>query len=156
MARILAVDWGERRVGLAICDPGGVIAVGLQTLIVTGAEMAASRVAEIAREQEAESIVVGLPLLMSGQRGAAAEAAEHFAALLAKRSGLPVDTYDERLTTALSRRRLREQGVRTGHSRERVDQGAAVVLLESYLMRLESRARAAALAEPEPEDPETP
>ena len=142
MARILAVDWGERRIGLAISDPQGIIAVGLDPLTVTGHDMAATRVAEIARESEAESIVVGLPLLMSGIRGEAAESAERFAALVAKRSGLPVDTYDERLTSAMSQRRLRETGVRTGHERGRVDQGAAIVLLESYLMRLASRARA--------------
>jgi len=63
--------------------------------------------------------VVGLPLLMSGERGEAAQAAERFAALLERRSGLPVETYDERLTTALSQRRLRETGVRTGHARAR-------------------------------------
>ena len=80
---------------------------------------------------------------MKSERSWAAEAAESFAATLAQRSGLPVETYDERLTTALSRRRLRDLGVRTGHARERVDQGAAIALLESYLMRLAARSRAA-------------
>ena len=152
MARILAVEWGERRIGLAISDPQGIIAVGLDTLTVTGHDMAATRVAEIAREAEAESIVVGLPLLMSGVRGEAAQSAERFAALVAKRSGLPVDTYDERLTSALSQRRLRETGVRTGHARGRVDQGAAIALLESYLMRLASRAREAVSPESDEAD----
>ncbi len=141
MPRVLAVDWGERRIGLAVSDPQGVIAVGLDTLEVSGVEMAAATVAAAAVEHEAERIVVGLPLLMSGERGEAALAAEAFAAMLARRSGLPVETYDERLTTALSQRRLREQGVRTGHARKRVAQGAAIALLESYLMRLAARAR---------------
>ena len=148
MTRVLAVDWGERRIGLAVSDPQGVIAIGLDTLEVSGAGQAAARVADVAREQGAERIVVGLPLLMSGERGEAAEAADRFAAQLERQSGLPVELYDERLTTALSQRRLRETGVRTGHARARVDQGAAVALLESYLMRLAARARDAGPAEP--------
>jgi putative Holliday junction resolvase len=133
--RILAVDWGERRIGLAVCDPQGIIATGLKTLVVRGEKDALAQVAAIARERETERIVVGLPLLMSGARGEAAESAQRFADLLAERTGLPVDTYDERLTSALSERRLREVGQRRGRTRTRVDQGAAVALLESYLLR---------------------
>lgn len=139
MPRILAVDWGERRVGLALSDPAGIIATGLATLEVKSPEQAVARVAEVAQEHEVERIVVGLPLLMSGELGEAAESAQRFARSLATRCKLPVDTYDERLTSALSERRLREVGVRTGHARSRVDQGAAVALLESYLLRLRSR-----------------
>ena len=137
--RILAVDWGERRIGLAVSDPGGVIATGLPTLVVRGAEAAVAGVAAAAREHEAERIVVGLPLLMSGAKGAAAEAALAFARSVAERTGLPVETYDERLTTAMAQRRLHEAGVRTGAAKARVDQGAAVALLESYLRRAAGR-----------------
>lgn len=134
--RILAVDWGERRIGLAVSDPTGTIASPLETLLVTGREDAVTRVAAAAVEAEAERIVVGLPLRMSGERGEAAEAAEGFADALRVRTRLTVATYDERLTSALSARRLRESGVRTGHAKARVDAGAAVALLESYLQRL--------------------
>jgi len=137
--RILAVDWGERRIGLAVSDPGGVIATGLPTLVVRGAEAAVAGVAAAAREHEAERIVVGLPLLMSGAKGAAAESALAFARSVAERTGLPVETYDERLTTAMAQRRLHEAGVRTGAAKARVDQGAAVALLESYLRRAAGR-----------------
>ena len=133
--RILAVDWGERRVGLALSDPSGMIATGLPTLNVRGREDALVRVADAAREREADRIVVGLPLLMSGERGEAARSAEKFATSLAERTGLPVETYDERLTSRLSQRRLHEVGARRGRVRGKVDQGAAVALLESYLMR---------------------
>lgn len=139
MARVLAVDWGARRVGLAVSDPAGIIATGLETLDVRGLEDALAGVERIAREVEAERIVVGLPLLMSGETGEAAASAQRFAGLLAQRTGLPVDTYDERLTSALSQRRLREVGVRTGHAKGRIDQGAAVALLESFLSRLQAR-----------------
>ena len=105
--RILAVDWGERRIGLAVSDPQCIIATGLPTLVVRGPADALARVALIAAEREVERIVVGLPLLMSGERGEAAENAQHFADALAERTGIAVDTYDERLTSALSERRLR-------------------------------------------------
>lgn len=140
MPRILGVDWGERRIGLAVSDPSGTIASGLETVEVRNPDDAVERVAAVARAEEVEHVVVGLPLLMSGVRGSAAEAAQTFADALAARLGMPVATYDERLTSALSARRLRETGVRTGHARHRVDQGAAIALLESYLLRLRSNA----------------
>jgi putative holliday junction resolvase len=138
MARILAVDWGERRIGLAVSDPEGIIATGLRTVEARSVEAAVARIAEIAKSYEVGRIVVGLPLLMSGERGDAAESAQHFADLLGARTGIRVDTYDERLTSALSERRLREVGVRAGHAKARIDQGAAIALLESYLLRLKS------------------
>lgn len=132
------MDWGERRVGLAISDPQGIIATGLETLEVRSHDDAVARVAQRITEVAAERVVVGLPLLLSGERGEAARAAETFAAALAAKAAVPVETYDERLTSALSQRRLREVGVRAGRARGRIDQGAAVALLESYLLRLES------------------
>jgi putative Holliday junction resolvase len=137
--RILAVDWGLRRIGLAVSDPSGVIATALPTLVVRGREDAIQGVSRVVVEQEVERIVVGLPLLMSGARGSAAEAAEAFAASLAERTGLTVETYDERLTSALSQRRMQETGMKPGRAKERVDQGAAMALLESYLIRYPRR-----------------
>jgi len=141
VGRILAVDWGERRIGLAISDPGGILATGLPTLTVSSTAEAVARVAEQVREREAERVVVGMPLLMSGERGSAARSAQAFADALAAQVEVPIDTWDERLTSALSARRLRETGVRTGHQRGRVDQGAAVALLESFLLRQQMKAR---------------
>jgi putative holliday junction resolvase len=135
------VDWGQRRIGLAVSDPSGVIATALDTLV--RAVDPVDRVAAVAGECEAERIVVGLPLLMSGEKGEAARAAEGFARSLRERTGLRVDMYDERLTSALSERRLHESGVRTGHAKARVDAGAAVALLESYLRRLAATAEGA-------------
>jgi putative Holliday junction resolvase len=134
--RILAVDWGERRIGLAVSDPSGTIATGLPTLQVRGRDDALARVAAVAAEVEAERLLVGLPLLLSGERGEAARAAEAFASALGSRTGLPVDTYDERLTSVMGQRRLKEIGRRGSRNKVRVDQGAAVALLESYLRRL--------------------
>ena len=143
MPRILAVDWGERRIGLAVCDPTGTIASGLDTLVVRAPTEVPAKVAAIAAELEADSIVVGLPLLLSGERGTAAESAERFSELVRAASGLPVHLYDERLTSALSQRRMHERGERVGRDKTRVDQGAAVVLLESWMLKLESDRRRA-------------
>ncbi len=139
--RILAVDWGERRVGLAVSDPSGTLASPLATLTVRDEADALARVAKVAADEEAERIVVGLPLLLSGEHGEAARAAEAFAARLAERTHLPVETYDERLTSALGERLLRESGTRRKRDKGQLDQSAAVTLLDSYLMRLAHRRR---------------
>lgn len=123
-------------------DPTGTIASSLETLVVRGENEAVARVVAVARDEEVESMVVGLPLLLSGEKGEAALHAERFAARLAESSGLPVHTYDERLTSALSQRRMHEVGERPGRAKGRVDAGAAIVLLESWLMRLASQRRA--------------
>ena len=141
MPRILAVDWGERRIGLAVCDPTGTIASGLETLVVRAPTQAPAQVAAVAAEVEADSIVVGMPLLLSGERGAAAQAAELFAGQVREASGLPVHMYDERLTSALATRRMQERGESARSRKGRVDQDAAVVLLESWLMRLDAERR---------------
>lgn len=154
MPRILAVDWGERRIGVAVSDPTGLIATGLETLVVRGEKDAVEQLESLIAAEDVRRVVVGLPLLLSGEEGEAARAAQALARRLRERTGLPVDTYDERLTSALSERRLREvrDGGRGGGSRSRnprstrrtpkgeVDRGAAVALLESYLQWLRARA----------------
>ena len=127
--------------GLAVSDPTGTIASALETLLVRSAADAVARVVAVARAEEVESIVVGMPLLLSGEKGEAARRAERFADKLGACSGLPVQTYDERLTSALSQRRMHERGERASRAKGRVDAGAAVVLLESWLMRLASQRR---------------
>lgn len=135
------MDWGERRVGLAVSDPTGTIASPLETLVVRGEGEAVKRVVAAAMAEEVTSMVVGLPLLLSGEKGEAAMHAERFAGKLREVSGLPVEMYDERLTSALSTRRMHERGERPGRAKGRVDAGAAVVLLESWLMRQQSERR---------------
>jgi putative Holliday junction resolvase len=140
LARILAVDWGERRVGLAVSDPLGILATGLPTLVVRGEAEAVARVTEVCREVEAESLVVGLPLTLAGERKDSALAAERFARALGDSTGLPVHLYDERLTSALAQRRLHETGTRTKGKKGKLDEGAAVALLEGWLARARYRA----------------
>ena len=111
--RTLAVDPGSKRVGLAVSDPSGTIASALSTEPAEPAATLASRLAEIAKAQEAGRIVVGLPLRLDGRHGPEAKAAQELADLLRKASGLPVELVDERLTTAQAEKSLIAGGMRS-------------------------------------------
>ena len=139
--RILAVDPGSKRVGLAISDPTATIATALATVPASPAETLAERVSAEARSHSVERIVVGLPLRLDGSRGPEAAASERMAAELRKVSGLPVETVDERLTTAAAERSLIEGGARREKRRESIDRVAAVILLQGYLDRIRSPKR---------------
>jgi len=131
--RVLAVDPGSRRVGLALSDPTGTIAQPLTTVDAEPYDTLAARLAEAARQNEATRIVVGLPLQLDGSTGDAARSARALAHALRGASGLPVELVDERLTTALAERSMIAGGVRRGRRRATIDRVAATLLLQSYL-----------------------
>jgi putative Holliday junction resolvase len=133
--RILAVDPGTRRVGLALSDPTGTIASPLGTLPAEPAESLPQRLAKAAGQHEVARIVVGLPRELDGKRGPAAAAAERLADKLRKASGLPVDMLDERLTSAAAERMLIDAGMRRDKRKKTVDSVAAALLLQTYLER---------------------
>lgn len=130
--RILGCDYGGRRTGLAVSDPTGTIAFPLGVVEADTPREAARRVARVAAEQQAAEILVGLPLLPSGERGAQVAATEEFTARLAEVFPGPIRSWDERLTTAQSERAVREMGGVHGR-KGRVDEVAATLLLQSYL-----------------------
>jgi putative holliday junction resolvase len=131
--RILAVDPGSKRVGLAVSDPTATIAQALTTVPAEPAATLASRLTEIAKAQDARRIVVGLPLRLDGRRGPEAVAAKELADRLRQESGLPVELVDERLTTAAAERSLIAGGVRREKRRLSVDRVAATLLLQGHL-----------------------
>jgi putative Holliday junction resolvase len=131
--RTLAVDPGSKRVGLAVSDPSGTIASGLSTEQAEPASTLASRLAEIAKAQDAGRIVVGLPLRLDGRHGPEAKAAQELADRLRKASGLPVELVDERLTTAEAEKSLIAGGMRREKRRLSVDRVAATLLLQGHL-----------------------
>jgi putative Holliday junction resolvase len=136
VARVLGVDLGERRIGLALSDPLGLIAGPYQTIERTGSPAADRRaLLAAARDAEAERIVVGLPLSMSGRSGPAAQAALAEVEALRAEAGnnLPIETHDERLTTVTANRALADGKVRKGDRRKIVDQVAAAVMLQAWL-----------------------
>ena len=130
---ILAVDYGDARTGLAVCDrmeilasPVGVINEGYEPKVVTA-------VAEQVKKQNAELIVVGLPKNMDGSQGSRAEKCIHFAELLKAETGVETVMYDERLTTVWAHRTLSDNNVRGKKRKAVVDAVSAVVILEGFL-----------------------
>ena len=137
--RTLAVDPGTKRLGIAVSDPTGTIAQALTTIDAAPTESLASRLADIASEQGASRIVVGMPRRMDGSYGPEAKAARELADGIRKASGLPVELVDERLTTVAAERSLLEGGVRRAKRRETVDRVAATMLLQSHLDQKRAR-----------------
>jgi putative Holliday junction resolvase len=133
--RILAVDPGTKRVGLALSDPSGTIATALATVEAEPSSTLAARLAAIAKEHEAERVIVGLPRRLDGSRGPEAASAERLAAEIRAAVRLPVETVDERLTTAAAERSLIEGGVSREKRRQAIDRVAATILLQSHLDR---------------------
>lgn len=134
--RVVALDLGSRRVGVAVSDAGGTLASPHATVARSGDPGAdVDRLADLLTELGAEQVVVGLPLSLDGSEGPAARAAKEEAAALAGRVAIPVETHDERLTTVTAQRQLREAHPRrSGRARRLVvDQSAATVLLQSWL-----------------------
>ena len=135
VGRRLGVDVGTVRVGVAVSDPDGVLATPLTTLSRdqrAGTDI--ERLAELVTEHEVVEVVVGLPRTLTGRHGPAAEAAQAYASALAERiSPVPVRMVDERLSTVLATKTLRERGLRGRRQRLVVDQAAAVQILQSWL-----------------------
>ena len=131
----LGVDVGSVRIGVAACDPSGLIASPLETVrrdTRGGTDL--TRIAALAADHGAVEIVVGLPLSLSGRRGAAAQAASDFARdLAAAVAPMPVRVVDERLSTLSAHGQLHAAGVRSRARRAVVDQAAAVIILQSAL-----------------------
>ena len=132
--RALGVDLGSRRIGIAVCDAGGVLASPLTTLERTRDTPAVHRaLARLVADEEAEVVVVGLPRSLDGSLGPAAQAVQAEVAALADVLGVPVVTHDERLSTVTAHQQLQAAGVGGRRRRQIVDQQAAVVILQSWL-----------------------
>jgi putative holliday junction resolvase len=134
--RILGVDFGRARIGLAVSDELGLLAHPVKT--IPASRDAAKRIGEIVREKNVERVVIGLPRHMNGSMGEAAGEALAFAGQLRKLLPCEVVTWDERLTTVAANRALREGGQKTRTSRSFVDQVAAQMILQGYLDGLQS------------------
>lgn len=130
--RVLALDLGDVRIGVAISDEDRRVAVPLGT-VRTGAPRDLHTIAELVREHDVALVVVGHPLSLSGERGDAARKAETFAEALRGVLPVPVALQDERLSTVEAERALREAGARGRRRRRAVDRSAATVILQAYL-----------------------
>jgi putative Holliday junction resolvase len=135
MVKILAVDWGRARLGLAVSDDLGVTAQGLTSLPRVSETKDVEALAAYVRDLGIGAIVVGLPKNMDGSLGPSAEAAQAFARALRERLGIPVHLWDERLTTRAAERTLIGAGMRRRARRGVVDQMAATMILQGFLDR---------------------
>lgn len=133
--RILGLDIGDARIGVAISDPLGITAAGLETIKRKNMATDLAAVRQIAQRHGAVEIVIGLPQNMDGTIGEQAEKVKSFARKLARVTGLPVIYEDERLTTISAIRTLTLQGVKTGKNKELVDMQAAAIILQKWLDR---------------------
>ena len=127
------MDVGSRRIGLAITDPLGITAQGLETLQRQNKRTDFARLEEVIREYKVAEIVMGLPLRMIGGEGIQAEKMQAFAEEVRRRFRLPVHLWDERLTSAQANRLLRETDMSIKRRGEVVDQMAAVLILQSWM-----------------------
>jgi putative pre-16S rRNA nuclease len=132
--RLIAVDWGDVRIGLALSDESQVLASPLETLVRrAGKRFPMPRFLELVAEHRPVGVVVGLPLTGEGTEAASAAAAREMGDTIARRSGLPVELWDERMSTARALGAIREQGGSTRGRREEVDALAAAVVLQGFM-----------------------
>ena len=133
--KYLAVDYGDKRTGLADCDPSGLIASGIGTISEGGMTKTAERVAREATARGAKKIIVGLPKNMDGTEGEKAASIRIFADMLRGMCDIPVELYDERMTTMVAHRFLTESGTFGKKRKGVVDTLSAEIILQNYLDR---------------------
>jgi putative Holliday junction resolvase len=131
--RILAIDPGSHRLGLALSDPSGTVALPLRVLVRRSEAEDLKELASVVRDNQVELVLMGLPRMMDGSIDVAARSAQVFGAKVSGAAGVPVEYWDERLTTVAAERFLIEQGKRRAQRRQDVDKVAATLLLQGYL-----------------------
>lgn len=131
--RVLAIDYGASRIGLAVSDPLGIIASPVGTIKSVGMKGDVDALAQKAKELGADKIILGLPINMDGSEGVRAEISHKLAAVLQKVSGISVELVDERLSTVSAERALDEANVRRDKRKQVVDTISAQIILGTYL-----------------------
>jgi len=131
--RLLALDVGDVRIGVAVSDETRTLASGLTTLRSKGPRQDVRQVAALVREQQAAEVVVGLPLRLDGSAGPQAEKVMAFVERLRRAVPVPVTTRDERLSSVAASERLAEAGVRGSARKQKLDQAAACLILQELL-----------------------
>lgn len=149
--RIVALDVGDRRIGIAVSDPLGITAQPIETYTRVGYGPDTRRIAQLAQQYDTNRILCGLPLNMDGTQGFQTQKVREFAAKL-EEAGLTVEFYDERMTTVLAEDALLEADMRRENRKKKVDMVAAVMILQSYLDA--QAAKSAAAVQEDEEEPE--
>jgi putative Holliday junction resolvase len=136
---ILALDHGTKRIGLAVSDPEGRFALGLDTLVRVPGHDPVKDIQAICQQYAVTHLLIGLPRTLKGDEGPQAQKVRDFAAKLTRRLGLPVVFWDERLTSKLAEQDLRQQGIVPSRNKALIDQSSAKQLLSEYLYHLQQK-----------------
>ena len=134
MGRLLAIDYGARRVGLALSDPLKMIASPYRTIINNNNTILIEEIETIIAAEDVELTIIGLPLGMAGQKTEQTKKVEEFVDKLTDR-GIIIKYEDERWSSVAAKRSMKEQNIKTGHNKDLVDQTAAAIFLQQYLDR---------------------
>lgn len=133
MGRILSIDYGEKRVGLALSDELKITAQPLDIIINDDIKSTVEKIVSIVSEKNVEEIILGLPKNLKGEKGKQAEVVENFKIKLEEQANVPVILQDERFTSVEAVKMLSKGGVKTGKNKGKIDKIAASILLQTYL-----------------------
>jgi len=133
LGRVLCIDYGKSRIGLALSDPLQIIASPLKTIESRNTEKAILTIQDIVIKNDVELIAIGLPIALSGNSTAQTEEVKNFINLLKNEISAPVEEVDERLSSVEAIKILHEKGVRIGHNKGEIDKTAAAIILQTYL-----------------------
>jgi putative Holliday junction resolvase len=133
--RVLGLDIGKKWVGIALSDPGGILASPLTRISAVDTPATVEAICKLAREHEVVTIVAGMPYSLNGTIGHQAKQVQDFVQTLSQCVGVPVETWDERLSTVVAEQKMTEAGVGDEERRGKVDAAAAAVILQGYLDR---------------------
>ena len=133
MGRLLAIDYGEKRLGLAISDPNQIISKPLKTIILSDSQYIYNELEKIISDYEIQKLIIGLPLGMDGKKTQQTSKVEAFKEDLQNKISIPVILFDERLSSVSAKKSLISQGIKTGHNKSKIDQTAAAIFLQHYL-----------------------
>ena len=133
MGRLLAIDHGEKRLGLAISDPNQIISKPLKTLIISDLQYILNELVKIISDYDIEKLIIGLPVGMDGKKTQQTGKVEAFKEYLQNKIDVPIVMFDERLSSVSAKKSLISQGIKTGYNKSKIDQTAAAIFLQHYL-----------------------
>ena len=133
MGRLLAIDYGEKRLGLAISAPNQIISKPLKTIILSDSQYIYNELEKIISDYEIQKLIIGLPLGMDGKNTQQTSKVEAFKEDLQNKISIPVILFDERLSSVSAKKSLISQGIKTGHNKSKIDQTAAAIFLQHFL-----------------------
>ena len=133
MGRFLAIDHGQKRIGLALSDPDKIISKPLKTISYLNYVDLLKELILVINKHQVEQLIIGLPIGMHGKKTSQSEKVEEFKSFVEKKIDIPIIYVDERLSSVSAKKSLISQGIKTGHNKSKVDQTAAAIFLQYYL-----------------------